>query len=288
MARKSRRREGVEAPTDLLPAETTILAIRRMRAVGLTWEQIGLMCGSDRRMLQRIGAAKQSWVTRGVAERVAHTDSAVAAHPNPKRMEAALVDADFTRWMVEALLARGWPSSWLGEQIGWTGTRLTPKDVRKARVRVEFEAKVRGVFDEFHHQWGPSRQTRLKMWRSGRFPADCYDWEDNDLRPIPGSLHPDLVVEATTFNRGARSRGEAAADRRATLAALAGWGQWPTRICARTSMRNWAEATGLGTADGNEDIPIHPGRSLWCGNMKHDHSLPAVWREPISQVPLPI
>jgi len=278
--RINRRANGVIGPGDAVQLQPTVDAIIRMRSSGLTWVQLGALTGVDKNALQRACGEGRKWVTLDFAERVEAAERVVVGKPEYAAAVAMnMVDAAFTRWMVHSLLARGWTSAWLGQQVGWGGTRLTPRDVRGARVYRTFEAKVRAVFDGYHHEQGPSRAAALKAWRNGWFPADCYDWEERDFRPIPGSLHPDVVRAAATFNLpspGKLVNGKARGAE--VLADMVGWGQWPSERCARTSMRNWAEATGNTFDDEYSDIYVQPGRSVWCRNLKHDHGLPVAWR----------
>lgn len=241
----------------------SFLGIRRLQAT----EDVNT--ASDRTTMQRLYHSNGRCVTRSTAERVAAAAQAVAAHPDPKTIEASMVDATLTQWMISALMANGWTSTWIGEQLGWHATRCTPRDVAKKRVHTEFETKVRTVFETYAYQRGPSQQTARTTIRKGRFPALCYDWETGDLRPIPGSLHPDIV----TSTAKSRDKGRTAH----VLTTLAGWGQWPTERCARTSMHLWAEATGRTFDTDYSDIYTHPGRTVWCRNPRHDHTPPAIW-----------
>lgn len=267
--RRERRRTDSNDPTQWIPAEPARDAVHQMRAAGLTWDQISLITATERTTAQRLHYRKGKWVTRGLAERILTAAAVVAAHPDPTTIEATMTDAAFTRWMVAALMANGWTSTWIGQQLGWGNTRCTPRDVAYKRVHLEFEARVRVIFDGYAHQHGPSRQTAMIVLRKGWFPAACYDWEDRDFRPIPGSLHPDLVTFAATTRNNER--------RKTILRDLAGWGQWPTERCARTSMHLWAEATGRTFDTDYSDIYIHPGRTVWCRNPRHDHTPPSIW-----------
>jgi len=274
-ARIKRLTAGVGA----VPFEPTRDTIATLKESGLTWMQLEALVGVDKVTLQNLSAPGRQFVTQDLAERVDAAARAVARHPAPLTIAATMVDAKFARWMVLSLMARGWPSLWIGQQLGWEGTRCTPRDLNRARVHIEFEAKIRIVFDAHHYKDGPSRQAALKAWRQGRFPSDCYEWEDGDFRPIPGSLHPDVVKAAATFNlphAGKVAQGKVKGVK--VFADMASWGQWPSERCARTSMKNWAEATGRFFDDDYTDIALRPGRSLWCRNKHHDHGLPVVWR----------
>lgn len=267
--RRNRQRSNSTIATDWVPAGPARDAIHQMRTAGLTWDQIALITASERTTAQRAYSRDGKWITRGFSERLLAAAAAVAAHPDPTTIEATMTDATFTHWMVSALMANGWTSAWIGQQLGWTNTRCTPRDVAKKRVHIEFENRVRKIFDTYAYQQGPSRQTAMTVLRKGWFPAACYDWEDHDFRVIPGSLHPDLVAFAATSRNKERSA--------RILKMMAGWGQWPTERCARTSMRLWAEATGRAMDEDYSDVYVHPGRTVWCRSRRHNHAPPVIW-----------
>lgn len=236
----------------------------------MTWDQIRTLAGTDRRTLQRLGNGERTFITRHLHDRVAAALRTAEAVPDPTSVHAVLVPSTHASWMVGALLAVGWSSAWIGQQVGWTG-RLCTTDFNP-KVHIATLHRIEDVFRSYHWRWGPTRRTAVGQWRKGRFPADCYDWDREvpDHRPIPGSLHPDLVAEAARFAPASSARTER------VLADMRGWGQWPDARCARTSMRLWAEAVGAEVED-YSDVQVRPGRSVWCRSRWHDHSPPDCW-----------
>ena len=150
-----------------------------------------------------------------------------------------------------------------------TFPRPTVKKVQRRTVEI-FDA----LFQERYGEWGPARRTAVLMWRRGYFIADCYLWEEGDIRPIPGSLHPDLVLEALDYTIQHRNRIEPMRH------FLREQGQWGSAICARTMMRNWCQMMKF-PVDDYTDEPldlVRKDRPKWCGDPRHDHSLPAMWQ----------
>jgi hypothetical protein len=275
-ARKHRKAAGITSPNDPVPLDPHRAIIQKYRRLGLTWKQLAAIVGTDPTALHRLAREQRTYITRDLAERITAADRALAAHPNPTGIVAVMTDSRFTKWMVRSLLARGWTSAWLGQQLGWTN-RCSPSDVAEHRVHPEFQERIREIFEKHHHTWGPSNFTALKTWRSGHFPADCYNWEDGDFRPIPGSFHHELVEKAATYHPANRSPADAQKKRTETLQKMAALGQWPNERCARTSMKLWAETVGRPFDTDYSDMYIAPGRSLWCNRPFHDHTPPPCW-----------
>jgi len=273
-ARALRRRKlyGVETGTDRVDIGPSRDALLRMRATGASWVLIAELVASDKRSVQRTATGNRLFITRSLADRIAHVDRWFADHRAAAAEIAGspFVDATVPQWMIGALLARGWSAVWIGEQLG--SNKMIASDMRRPTVRRETAAKLEAVFLAYHDVWGPSRVGARRMWRKGTLPSECYDWEQSipDLRVIPGSFDPALVREAATFAIPNRQKTTGA------LAAMAVLGQWPDERCARTAMRFWGETTGRSTPQ--EHLRKRDG--VWCWNKKHHHgSLPMEWRE---------
>ena len=268
--RRRRKLYGIETPTDLIPAAPSREALLRMRASGASWGKIADLVASDRRSMQRIGTGERTSVTRNMADRITGVEVWFSKDPRgAAAVGTKFVDPTMSRWMVGALLARGWSAQWVGEQLGHN--KMVANDLRSPTMLISTATDLGAVFAVYHDTWGPSRVGARRMWRKGVLPSECYDWEQAvpDLRIIPGSLDAALVLEAATFKNP---------DQRKTalvLKSMAGWGQWPDDRCARSAMRFWCEATGrhspedhLGKRDG-----------VWCWDRSHHHTaLPAAWR----------
>ena len=269
--RRVRQAQGIPSDLERIDPSTSREALEWMRDRGLRWTQIESLTGFERSTMQRMMRPDKRNVARSTERILLHTIEQIKRNPTLMVRDALLLPAAWTRWQIGALLARGWPSDVIEAEAGVVVPRRGTKVQRKTVNRFD------DVFNRWHAEWGPNRHTAVLMWRKGVFPADCYLWEDRDTRAIPGSLHPDLVVEACQFTALHRSRAQ---DIRALLREH---GQWSTAICARTSMRNWCKATGS-LMDDYSDEPLsyaNTSRAMrsspWCANTTHDHSVPAIW-----------
>lgn len=219
--------------------------------------------------MQRILNQEGKLVARSTERTLLDAAARLKANPRLLTRDALLLPNMWTRWQVDALLARGWTIQSIETAAGVTVSRSN-KIQRKV-----FDA-INSIFHEWHAEWGPARRTAVQSWRKGHFPADCYLWEEGDTRPIPGSLHPDLVAEALDFTALHRNRVEP------TKKLLRQHGQWSAAVCARTAMHQWNMAMGFPEEDYEAEPPTEAwvkGRSYWCANPWHDHSLPECWRE---------
>jgi hypothetical protein len=267
-ARYHRRQFGIEASSDRLPVEATRAAINRMLATGLTLRQITHQTGLHHRSLPRILTVRK-YVTRELATIIAETEVWFAEHPDAEPFSSTR-DPELAVWMVRTLIAQGWNSEHLGTQVGWSqGGKLLPNQFG-SRITNDTYTRVETVFREHHDKWGPSRSGARRMWRKGFFPSDCYNWDQPipDLRPIPGSLRPELVREAATIPRDDGTR------REQILTDMSGWGQWPDPACANSAMYHWLKHTHPG-----ERIPWDTDElGLRCWDHKLHRTVPEVWR----------
>lgn len=268
--RYRRRKFGIEASTDWLPVGPTQAALLRMKSPSVPWKTVADALGMDRTHVNEIAIGKRKYVTRETAERVAQMEKRFIPVPGER------MPSDHASWMLGALMAQGWESRWIGEQVGWTpgkSTKLGPSDLNPL-ITVEFHERILGVFLAHCDSWGPSRQGAVRMWRRGHFPAYCYEWDTAlpDFRPIPGTMNPEHVVEAARYWDGDPEKEQK------TLARLAELGQWPDERCARTALRRWVQETG------REQSAWVSGRNgkagMWCPEKYHRcRSLPFAWRE---------
>jgi len=263
--RVRRRAYGIQAGSDLLPIEPYREKVAALHGKGLTALQVAELVGTDRRTVQRIMTSPaRKYVTRDMAERIDTAAVRYMDSVDPLELGAILIDSSAAKWMARSLGAMGWPTKWLGEQVGWS-SKFGASDFNPLVTRRVFY-RLRSVFLEHHDQSGPSHLTRLRHLRAGWFPSYCYEWETStpDFRPIPGSLHPDLVVEVCTFaNPRPVGMKQHMVDR------MAGWGQYPDEVCAHTAIKNWASVMGR---------EWH-GTGPYCWDRKHKHKrLPEIWR----------
>jgi hypothetical protein len=225
----------------------------------------------ERRALDRVLTPGRVNVARSTERTLLLTVEKVKSNPALMVRDAKRFPAEWTLWQVRALMALGWTEDILEERAGMT----IPRKENKWVNRNTFDA-VDALFMRLHHEWGPSRMTAVTMWRKGALPPDCYNWEESDTRPIPGSMHHELVVEACTFTPAHRSRA------REVRALLRGLGQWTRPECTRAAHRAWCEHQGM-DYDDYTDEPLsyaHKWReaSPWCRRTDHDHSVPEFWR----------
>ena len=270
--RRNRKKEGILADGDRVPAEPAQAALRWLREQGLKWSQIEAISGMERRTLDRVMAPTRVNVARSTQVVLERTVQRVKDDPLLLVRDALRFPATWTLWQVRALMAMGWTEDILEDRAGMTMPRRDNKWVN----RNTYDA-VESLFSRLHYEWGPSHPTALSMWRKGVLPPDCYEWEERDTRPIPGAFHPDLVAEACTFTEGHRSRAKP------TRLMLASLGQWSRPECARTAHKTWCEAFGHPVEDYSEE-PLqyaHKWRatSPWCHQVNHRHDvLPEAWR----------
>ena len=256
--------EGIPAPDDRLPREPITALLLELRELGLTWEQLHAATHVEIRDLRRITMRVSKHVTRKVAERIEAGWRDLMDLQNPAEFEAMKLDGDLARWMVLCLFARGYTFAQIAEESGTNLTFMRKSNGKK--IQVETFGKIEPVFLKRHLEWGPGRRTAVHTWRRGSFMSDCYDWERGvpDLRPIPGSLHPDLVREAALYKGGVRGVQQRVLDN------MASWGQWPDELCARSAFARWEQDFG-------EEDSV--GGSRICHIREHAHQiLPAAWR----------
>lgn len=237
-----------------------------MRDQGLRWSQMEAVTGLERVSMQRILNQQGKQVARSTERTLLDAVARIKSNPKLMTRDALLLPATWTKWQIGTLMARGWTGDAIEAAAGVTVPRSN-----------KVQRKVADAFDRVFHDWyaiwGPARRTAIRSWREGRFPADCYLWEENDTRPIPGSLHPDLVSEALEFT--AMHLHKVAP----TKELLQTYGQWNKPICARTAMHQWNMVMGFPCEDYDAEPPTEAwvkGRSPWCA--KHDHSVPFYWQ----------
>lgn len=251
----------------LLPVGPTRDDLRVLRDLDLTWKQIASVTGVPVRTIWSAGASEsQKWVTRDVAQKVrAARERSEQYGKHAHLQDAVLVAGDYTRWMIASLHARGWPRSWLFDQMGVNSLTL----YQRPKVHIDTMQKVEAVFRDYHEQWGPTRRVAIDAWRRGQFPSDCYEWDQPmpDLRPIPGSMDPELVKEACTYADPWVHKKKSERMRRR----MRGWGQLVNPQCARGMTLLWMEYVGMDTDDFlSEGEPT-------CRIAVHNHQLPDFW-----------
>jgi hypothetical protein len=255
-AREVRMRD----PAVLLPQQTVDAGpsrdvLEQLRGAGMTWPQIAELSGLNRKTLMNInrGDPLVTLLTEQTLRYARDRWAAAGAGPG------ALVDSALADWMIGCLLARGWTARVLAAETGWRKGWMRPEGPEPVLIFRHHEERVRAVFDRLHLQWGPSRgDGARRMWRKGVFFSDCYEPPVDgvpDRRPVPGSLHPDLVAEAGTADR--RTKPE-------VLALLASLGQFPDARCCRVVHGLWEER-GRGGPE-KARCPLH-----------HTHRLPQAW-----------
>lgn len=262
---RKRRAYGRTSPNDRLPVEDTVADIAAMRAHGLTWRQIAKMAEVAEDTITATHNGRRKHVSLMVVKKVRAARATVEAlGEQAVAQDAMLVDGSLTRWMIRSLHARGWSRDWLMGELGVQNFNV----YQQARVFIWTQQTITDLFDAHAHTWGPARRTAVDAWRRGHFPADCYEWDQPipDLRPIPGSLHPDLVREALSFVNADRDKRRVAVYRER----LRDWGQFPNPSCARAVMLLWMERQGMDTDDFLSDGGV-------CGFPSHGHQLPAYW-----------
>lgn len=269
---RKRKAMGLTSPYQTVPAGPVFEVLTRMRAADMVWDGMASLVGVDRRDLQRIvRRGPEGRVTRRVEEMIFAAAARLDERPGLVYRDRHLFrEGDRVRWMINCLQARGWTGEWVGRQVGWhhgLSASVLPNDV----VTVDLWARVEGVFKAYHTEWGPSRVGAVRAWRAGKFPADCYDMDlPREVRylPVPGSLHPDLVVEAVSF------RSKQAHRAKPVLTDLRRrWGQWDRESCAVAAYRLWRGVMGLPV----DDVDVG---GVWrvCGVRAHRHGeLPEVW-----------
>jgi hypothetical protein len=267
--RRHRIKAGIRSPNDLIPIGNAHAAVKRMKESGVRWVTMEAVVGVDRRVLQRLLTTSEGVVTIRLARGVANAERKFKENPELRLLHAKMhEEGERVRWMVGSLMARGWPSDWIGKQVGWNH-RLSPTSIPHQTVSIDLWGRVEGVFKAYHMEWGPSRVTAVRAWRRGVFFADCADWDvdEPDYRPIPGTLHPDYVEEACTYRaRGHMHRGPLMLRTMHTR-----WGQWETDLCAGAAFRAWRRAQGLSGLVDSRTV---------CRNSRHDHEvLPLLWRQ---------
>lgn len=273
MARERTRRRayGLVAPMGKVPIGPSVAILKYLHDdEGLTWRQIIEMVGAERSAIEDM-VKREGNTTRLMAAKI---EAALARYRASGPPRPGRVDATYTRWMMHSLEARGWPSLWVAEQMG----RRNRLKLDTPHVFAYTEDALSKVFMEYHDQEGPSRRTAIMMWRDGHFPADCYEWDQDepDLRPIPGSLRPELVAEALTFSRNVPK-----AQVKQVKMFMHSLGQWESERCARTSAANWAQHMGY-EEDDYADIEIahSDSRGVMCRSHGHNHDVPAIWFQP--------
>lgn len=239
-----------------------------MKDQGVRWVAMEYLVGTDQRNLQRLLATPQGKVTIRLSLMVARAERRLRENPDlGLRLRQMFDEGARVRWMVGSLMARGWTSDWIGQQIGWNH-RLSPSSVPHQTVSIDLWGRVEGVFKAYHMEWGPSRITAVRAWRRGWFFADCADWDTDepDYRPIPGTLHPDYVQEACTFKKGYRDRGPLMLEQMHLR-----WGQWEDDRCTVAAFHTWRKTMGKGVGYSSRDM---------CREPSHNHEvLPLVWQE---------
>lgn len=252
-----------QAHTDPGP---TIEGIRWMlEDADMRWTQVAAITGVDRTTLMRTYTHEKG-VAKGTERAVLESVQRIKRSPWLRERDALTFPSDWTRWQYHTLSARGWTKADIEARVGINKPRRGSRVLR--RTMDAYDA----LFAEWHDQWGTSRRTAVLSWRKGYLPSDCYLWEEGDTRPIPGSMHPDLVVEAATYAHNAPKHRS-----REVLALLEGVGQWADPTCARTAHRTWAKHMGLPDEEYG-DLPFDPsvGRpKLWC---RHEHAVPRIWK----------
>lgn len=267
---RKRKAMGTVTPGQTVPSGPAHGVLVRMRGAGMVWDGMASLVGVDRRDLQRIVRnGPEGRITRRVEGLIFAAEQRLSERPDLVYQDRHLFrQGPRVRWMIDCLQARGWTADWIGPQVGWNralSSSVIPNEV----VTVDLWARVEGVFKAYHTEWGPSRLGAVRAWRSGKFPSDCYDSDlDAPVRylPVPGSLHPDLVLEACSF-------GPKQATRRLPMVEemRRRWGQWDAEPCAAAVLRGWQVAMGHdpGPADGR-----------LCRLARHRHAvLPSVWGE---------
>ena len=269
-AAKDRRRRiamGLPGAHDRVPNDDAREVILRMRRAGMVWDGMQGLIGTDRRDLQRILGQPGGVMTRWLRDQVVAAGERLDADPRlAVGQRKVFHQGERVRWMVGCLLARGWTSDWIGEQVGWRH-RFSTSTITYGDVNVKTWARVEGVFKAYHMEWGSSRVTAVRSWRRGWFLSDCYDWEGHrpDYRPVPGSFHHELVEEACAYKPQRQYR------RKQMLMQMhAVWGQWEKAPCAAAALRSWQVAQGL---------PVEEAARLEvCGMQSHRHDLmPEIW-----------
>ena len=235
----------------------------------MTWDGMAEVVGIDRRDLQRILGGRM--VTRRISALILAAESRLEENPDLRLTGKKLLrEGDRVRWMTNCLLARGWTSEWIGVQMGWTHGFST-STIDWDLIHVTTLARIEGVFKAYHTEWGPARQSAVQAWRAGKFLSDCYEWdtENPDYRPIPGSLHPDLVREALVYSPDYRHRRRSMAE---TFHKR--YGQWELGRCATAAWIGWSRVVQPDSVD----ITDIPPKEI-CGVAYHQHSvLPEVWQ----------
>lgn len=250
---------------DKIPSSPAVAALARMRERGMVWEGIEELVGTHGGVLRKLMQRPEGLMTVHLRDRIFAAETALAANPRlAARGRRVFSQAERVRWMIGCLLARGWTGDWIGDQIGWS-TNMSITSLKTTQVNVKTWARVEGVFKAHHSEWGPSRMSAVRAWRSGKFISDCYDWEvtEPDFRPIPGTLHPELVDEACTYQNKWKYRREQMLTEMHLV-----YGQWEKELCAAAALRTWQTASGQPT-----------GTTRVCRNTSHHHSvLPKTWK----------
>lgn len=264
---RRRRAYGRTSPNDRLPVDETVADIKAMRDLGLTWRQIASIADVAVDTIAATHNGRRKHVSLMVVKKVrAARAQAEGLGELAVEHDAMFMGGDYTRWMIRALHARGWSRDWLMGELGVKNFNVSQQE----RVFLRTHQSITDLFEAHAHTWGPMRRTALDAWRRGHFPADCYEWEQPipDLRPIPGSLHPDLVKEALTFVNAERDRKKVALLRQR----FRGWGQFPNPMCARAVMLLWMESREMDTEDFLSDGAV-------CRMPSHVHQLPEFWQD---------
>lgn len=261
---RERRRRKIyqqQSDHDRLPAQPSVTLLLELHQAGANWAHIAAACNITPRDVWRLTTRNPTYIHRKVANKIHHGHQTLTADPSIIPTTAHTIDATPAKWMLQCLFARGWPLEYLRHT-----TNLSLMFLYQTRADTIHQTTMETVahtYKTHRDEWGPNRVVAIRAWRRGHFPADCYDHNDSlfpDYRPIPGTLHPDLVLEAATPTRSHRPSPK-------LLTQLAAHGQYPTALCARTSFARWAELTGTPS---EWEGPL-------CRNVKHDHTPPAVW-----------
>lgn len=170
---RTARAEFGAADPYTVPAARAVEEIARLRRNGWSLRRIEAATRIGRDHIQRIlGRTSRPLKRVRWATYIALRDLADA----PPLAGGQLVDATGTWRRLHALIALGYPQTWLARELG-LGRAL---QLNRERVTVRNAEKVAALYDRLSMTPGPSERTRVMAWRKGYLPPLAWDDEDLD------------------------------------------------------------------------------------------------------------
>lgn len=165
------------------PAAVAVAVLGRLRAQGLTWGDIGKMCGMDPAYLRRVHAGRMEYLFAETVERIVLAERSRAPRPG-------FLDSAVCRQMVGSLMALGYPRLWITRELGFVHGSAT-RFITPTVTRASYEA-VKALYDRIGDTPGPDPRARVFARKAGWWPPAYYD-EDGTLAvdALPAPVSPE-------------------------------------------------------------------------------------------------